>query len=80
MAAKAKAIELVKKFEDKVGPYGSGMLSDTHGDSAILWQSKKCAQIVVDEAIKLANLMDGGFSFEKEIQFWQDVKHEIDAL
>lgn len=81
MTSKEKATELIEKFKDKVTPYiGSGMLSNTHDDSAILWQSKKCAQVVVDEAIKLANLMDGGFSFEKEIEFWQDVKREIDAL
>ena len=81
MKAKEKATELISKFKDKVNPYiGSGMLSNTHDNNAIMWQSKKCANIVCDEAIKLANLMDGGFSFEKEIEFWQNVKREIDAL
>ena len=81
MEAKEKATELIEKFKDKVNPYiGSGMLSNTHDDAAILWQSKKCAHIVCDEVIKIANLMDGGFSFEKEIEFWQDVKREVDAI
>lgn len=81
MTPKEKATELIEKFKDKVNPYiGSGMLSNTHDDSAILWQSKKCVHIVADEAIKLANLMDGGFSFEKEIEFWENVKSKIDAL
>ena len=81
MTPKEKATELIEKFKDKVNPYiGSGMLSNTHDDSAILWQSKKCAHIVADEAIKLANLMDGGFSFEKEIEYWNQVTDEINKL
>lgn len=81
MRKKEKAIELISKFRDKVNPYvGSGMLSNTHDDDAIMYQSKKCAHIVCDEAIKLANLMDGGFSFEKEIEFWEGVKTEINNL
>lgn len=81
MKAKLKATELISKFRDKVNPYiGSGMLSNTHDDDAIMWQSKKCAHIVADEAIKLADIMDGGFSFEKEIEFWKNVKLEIDTL
>lgn len=42
--------------------------------------AKSCAKVVCDEVIGLANLMDGGFSFEKEIKYWQDVKREIDSL
>jgi len=74
MTAKEKAKQLVDKF----GNIEFKILQEyipKHFEVA-----KTCAQVVCDEAIKLANLMDGGFSFEKEIVFWQDVKREIDAL
>lgn len=47
--AKQKAIELVKSFKDFVNPYvGSGMLSNTYDNDAILFQAKKCAHASID--------------------------------
>ena len=84
MTAKEKATELIEKFKDKVNPYiGSGMLSNTHDDSAILWQSKKCAHIVCDECLKEhchESEHKDPKAQDRWIEFWQDVKREVDAL
>ncbi len=84
MTAKEKATELIEKFKDKVNPYiGSGMLSNTHDDSAILWQSKKCVQIVCDECLKEhchESEHKDPKAQDRWIEFWQDVKREVDAL
>lgn len=83
MKAKEKAIELIEKFtriEDDSTFYWEPYFDTKYSDDEILPHAKKCAHIVVDEAIRIANLMDGGFSFEKEIEFWQDVKRELNAL
>jgi len=46
-----KAIELVEMFKDHVNPYiGSGMLSNTCDDRAIVWQAKQCAVKTENEA------------------------------
>lgn len=74
MTAKEKAEQLVDEFENIEVKVLQEYIPK-HYEVA-----KSCAHVVCDETIKLANLMDGGFSFEKEIQFWQDVKREIDAL
>lgn len=74
MTPQDKAKELTSKFNDHVNPYiGSGMLSNTHDDSAILWQSKQCALIAVEEILKISN---GPSSFK----YWQEVKLEIEKL
>jgi len=96
MNAKEKAKELIEKFKDKVNPYiGSGMLSNTHDDSAILWQSKKCALIAVDEILNSRpldpNYVDWDdceathqywYEAQKEeaLEFWNDVKSELQSL
>jgi len=81
MTAKEKATELIEKFKDKVNPYvGSGMLSNTYDDSAILWKSKECANIVCDECLKEhcheSEYKDPNVQ-DRWIEFWQDVKREI---
>jgi len=82
MTPKEKATELIEKFKDKVNPYiGSGMLSNTHDDSAILWQSKKCAQIVCDEAQEILN--KPAFQYKEsllwkaEFEYWDKVRGEV---
>lgn len=75
MTAKEKATELVSKY---VGISLSQVNELVDGIRIRL--AKESAKICVDECIKLADLMDGGFSFDKEIDFLQDVKSEIDAL
>ena len=88
MTPTEKAEEIVDKFKDHVNPYmGSGMLSNTFDDNAILWQSKKCALICVDEIIQsspsLPLLSDNG-SYGSDIElstiYWKEVKQEINKL
>jgi hypothetical protein len=83
MTPKEKATELIQKFtriEDDSTFYWEPYYDKGYTDDEILPHAKKCANVVCDEAIKLTNLMDGGFSFEKEIEFWKNVKSEIDAI
>jgi len=75
MTPKEKATELANKFVRK-----SVFDMDDNKLKEERLQAKKSALICADECIKLANLMDGGFSFEKEIEFWKQVKVEINAL
>ena len=63
--AQQKAAELIEKFENKTNSLVKDELA------------KQCAIIAVDEMTELANKMDGGFSFEKEIDFLQEVKNEL---
>lgn len=89
MNTKEKAIELVKKFKDHVNPYiGSGMLSNTYDDNAILWQSKKCAIISIDSIIDTSptNPLTGGYielysdMVDEAIIFWKQVKSDVETL
>ena len=86
MTPKEKAKELIEQFKDKVNPYiGSGMLSNTFDDDAILWQSKKCALIVCDEIDlyrgQIENEYDEDFyhAYRQE-EYWEEVKKEIKNL
>jgi hypothetical protein len=80
MTPKEKAEELVDRFK----PHSHFWVHDlgTQKDYNIeqLENAKQCALISSDEVLKLANLMDGGFSFEKEIKYWHEVKKEIELL
>ena len=82
MTPREKATELIEQFKDKVNPYiGSGMLSNTHDDSAILWQSKKCALIVCDEISKAVKKdSDFTITYEKSKEYWNKVRDELNAL
>lgn len=82
MTPKEKAAELIEQFRDKVNPYiGSGMLSNTHDDSTILWQSKKCALIVCDEISKAVKKdSDFTITYEKSKEYWNKVRDELNAL
>lgn len=75
MIPKEKALELANKFVTK-----SVFDMDNDELKEERLKAKKSALICADECIKLANLMDGGFSFEKEIEFWKQVKAEVNAL
>lgn len=49
MTEKEKAGELIWSFRDFVNPYiGSGMLSNSYDDRAILMQCKSCALVTID--------------------------------
>ncbi len=73
MTPKEKAENILNKYRTFVVMW-SGDIQTTNENV------KQCALITVDECIKLLNLMDGGFSFEKEIEFWEQVRNEINAL
>lgn len=73
---KEKAQDLVNQFRIVL------MNEDTECGNEILCTSIaiKNALITVDECIKLANLMDGRFSFDNEIEYWNEVKEELEKL
>jgi hypothetical protein len=78
MNPKEKALELIEQFKDKVNPYiGSGMLSNTHDDDTILWQSKRCALIAVDEILNEENDF---IQTDAHFLYWEEVKQEIENL
>jgi hypothetical protein len=72
MTPKEKAKELFKK-------YSKG--KDEHGWNLCEFDScaKQCALIAVDEVIQTLSL-DGRLIFMYIIDWWQDVKNEIDRL
>ena len=76
MKPKEKAEDLVNQFRMVL------MNEDTECGNELLCTSIaiKNALITVDECIKLANLMDGGFSFDNEIEYWNKVKEELEKL
>ena len=66
MEAKEKAVELAKRFKDIVYPYmGSGMLSNTCDDGIILFHSKICAKIVVEEIANVGNWVAKEFQIKE---------------
>jgi hypothetical protein len=67
MTPKEKARELVRQFWDL-------------GNMDIV-KSKVCALIAVDEIIKvLVELSEGKFTFIHNVEYWQEVKQEIEKL
>ena len=74
MEAKEKAKELVDSYIDIMPPLAHQTWY------TIMDFAKKCALISIANCLTLANLMDGGFSFEKEIEFLNEVKSEINKL
>lgn len=84
MSPKEKAEELVTKYAAlTITTLGCGY---EKGNPCIITNvmfkesAKQCTSIAVDEILNQLNVMDGGFSFEKEIEFWQRVKREIEKL
>lgn len=68
--AKQKAEELVWKFGKSINK-----LEMTYS------QAKECALIAVDEIIEnLVDLSNGEFTFISNVQYWQEVKQEIELL
>ena len=82
MTPKEKATQLIEKFKDHVNPYiGSGMLSNTLDEAAILMQSKSCALITTDHVLKTIRNMDiQDIHVQWELMFWLDVKTNIENL
>ncbi len=76
MTEQEKANELILLFEPHVNPYlGSGMLSNTYDDDAILFQSKKCAKKHVEHLIKELN--DYRFTNDTEDPTTEDYYHRV---
>ena len=86
MTPKKKAKELIRKFENKVSreiytnSRGSA-LDDIYGiDDA----ARQCALISVDEIIRTSPLKlignDSGLEASSQIEYWQNVRQEIEKL
>ena len=77
MEVQDKINELVEKFSQHVNPYiGSGMLSNSHDDNAILWQARKCALIAANEILDNTPMYTGNLN--PKWKFWNDVKLELE--
>ena len=74
MKAKQKALELCQKFG-----WVSITWEQTNFMTLQLQNAKQCALIAVDEVIIVLQVA-GVFSFEKDIEYWQQVKTEINNL
>ena len=82
MIPKEKAKQLIKKYKFYVNPYvGSGMLSNTHDDDAILMRAKDCALILIVEILEGLDTIDPiTDSLQEEEKYWNEVKEEINKL
>jgi hypothetical protein len=84
MTPKEKAIELVSKMYNVEGG-GTGIVEKSNSyfpNGCVHWyDSKKYALIVVDEIIKTYTNKDKTYwLLEEEVDYWQQVKSEIEAL
>jgi hypothetical protein len=78
MTAKEKAKELFDKFSDIDHLGILGKYNGTWEFSSSLWrkQAKECALIAVDEILK----NDTIFLYVHHLDFWKEVKQEIEKL
>jgi len=73
MTPKEKAIEIFDKFRVKV--------HDRDGTSAMNeFEAKQCALMAVDEIIKAVNDPDDTFLSKDGVDYWNEVKEEIEKL
>ena len=73
MTPKEKARELVDKYYH--------LFSVKLENTISIYEAKHCALIAVDEVIKTYTNKDGTyFLFEEEVDYWQNVKQEIEKL
>ncbi len=79
---KKEADRLIELFRDHVNPYiGSGMLSNTHDDHAIKWQSTHCAIKCVDQildALLLCQMEHHAETESKLFSDWSAVKKNLE--
>jgi hypothetical protein len=81
MTPKEKAEELIKKYSDYVSGYiGSSMLTNTEYPEAILNNAKQCALIAVDEIIEYLTTSSNIMTSVYALDYWQEVKTEIENL
>jgi hypothetical protein len=71
MIPKEKAEWLIEQFM----PYQDDYYNDEPRDGAI-----SCALIAVDECIELLLNISPHMAFPQQVEYWQEVKHELDKL
>jgi hypothetical protein len=72
MTPKEKAQELVDKFRNEITSF--------LGDNMKKINAKKCALIAVDELIKIHYLLTNTNDTSPSINYWKEVKQEIQNL
>jgi hypothetical protein len=72
MTAKEKAQELVDKFRTEITSF--------LGDNMKKINAKKCALVAVDELIKIHYLLTTTQDTSPSINYWKEVKQEIQNL
>ena len=72
MTAKEKAQELVDKFRTEITSF--------LGDNMKKINAKKCALVAVDELIKIHYLLTTTHDTSPSINYWKEVKKEIQNL
>jgi hypothetical protein len=72
MTAKEKAQELVDKFRTEITSF--------LGDNMKKINAKKCALVAVDELIKIHYLLTTTQNTSPSINYWKEVKQEIQNL
>ena len=79
MGAKEKAKELVVRFNKYSYCYNEGSLYIKEGD--LIWNSKQCALICVDEIIKeLKDIEKNEHYTYERVLYYERVKKEIEKL
>jgi hypothetical protein len=71
MTPQEKAEYLIKEFM----PYQDDYYNDEPRDGAI-----SCALIAVDECIELLLNISPHMAFPQQVEYWQEIKHELDKL
>jgi hypothetical protein len=71
MTPKEKAEHLIKEFM----PYQDDYYNDEPRDGAI-----SCALILVDECIELLLNINPHMAFPQQVEYWQEVKQELEKL
>ena len=72
MTAKEKAQELVDKFRTEILSFLGDRIKDQN--------AKRCALIAVDELIKIHYLLTTTHDTSPSINYWKEVKQELDKL
>ena len=80
MTPKEKAIELVDRFYDYVNCWGN----DGNADYSLAKENaRQCALIAVDEIMPIVKGYEDALSASQtsdELEYWQEVKQEIEKL
>jgi len=72
MTPKEKAEELIDKFRNEITSF--------LGDNMKKINAKKCALVAVDELIKIHYLLTTTHDTSPSINYWKDVKQELEKL